>query len=84
MSRFGKPEPKIVFRNYIKADPNAIGPRMQPAALIHKAAVEYVREYWKLPDAQAGMYILLHPNGNGTLMTASNFAARFVKAHTTA
>lgn len=70
---------QMSFNNYIKTEPEAMGPDLQPAALIEQDAVDHVRKYWGLKDAQAGMYLLLHPNGNGTLMTESNFKARFVK-----
>lgn len=75
--------PMTTFTNYVKVDPDALGPRITPAALITQEALAHVRAFWKLPEAQAGMYILLHANGNGSLMTESNFKAKFTPAHTT-
>jgi len=71
------------FTNYVTAEPDAIGPRLTPAALITQEALAHIRAHWNLPHAQVGMYLLLHANGKGTLMTESNFKARYVEAHTT-
>ena len=84
MSHFAKAPAKTVFHNYVKVDPDSTGNRMQPAALIEADAVEYVKKYWNLPEAQAGQYLLMHPAGKGTLMSATNFLAKYTEAHTTA
>lgn len=76
--------PMTEFTNYVKTDPEAPGPRITPAALITPEARDHIREFWKLPDAQVGMWILMLQNGEGFLMTDSNFQAKYERMHTTA
>jgi len=76
-------DPQLSFTNYIKKDPKNPMPRMLPAAKITEGLVEHVQKRWGLPDTKPGMYLLLHANGNGELMSSERFEEMYELAHTT-